>query len=171
MRWKTIIFKYCHCKSKITVLQKKSGSQLRRFSNFSCWTQRMTFILGRSGTVIVPPYWQRFRSMATPPSIWASWETSKTSRHYFYEYVSLPTNASLCSTALMTFSMLWMKASAVLMSSLPQEAYPWERRYDDDTAGTPAVFYWHAVVKRGTAACSYSDRSHVIIMINKCVSY
>lgn len=153
-RWKTVLFKYCHCKSKITVLQEW-GPHLHHFSNFSCWTQRMTFILGRSGTVIVQPYWQRFRSMATPPSIWASWETSKTSCLHFYEYISSTTRGSLCSTALMTFSMLWMKASAVLTSSLPQEAFPWERRYDDDTAGAPQCFtdtrWWRGELQLVTA--------------------
>lgn len=42
----------------------------------SCWTQRTTSILGRYGTVIAPLCWLPSRSTATPPSTWASWETS-----------------------------------------------------------------------------------------------
>ncbi len=42
----------------------------------SCWTQKTTSILGKSGTAIVPPCWPLSRSTATPPSTWASWETS-----------------------------------------------------------------------------------------------
>lgn len=44
----------------------------------SCWTQKMTSILGRSGTATAPPCWPPFRSTATLLSTWASWGTSTT---------------------------------------------------------------------------------------------
>lgn len=111
----------------------------------SCWTQKMTSILGRSGTATAPPCWPPYRSMATPLSTWASLGTSTT---YFTSLFMITLQNYLsaflfkcifshnflafffCPTAPMTFSTRWMKASAVLMSSSPQEEYLWERRYD-----------------------------------------
>lgn len=76
----------------------------------SCWTQKTTSILGRSGTAIAPPYWPLSRSMATPPSIWASWETSKPSCLFYICHTSnarkrhllrSPPGASATTTAVM----------------------------------------------------------------------
>lgn len=63
----------------IEFIKSVSNFEFLHIYRRSCWTQKMTSILGRSGTAIAPPCWPLFRSTATPPSIWASWETSTSS--------------------------------------------------------------------------------------------
>lgn len=159
----------------------------------------MTSILERSGTAIAPPCWPQFRNMATPLSIWASWETSMPSDlasatvPFSYAFVLLisPVYLSkdrpvfsfsvislswvsrgawhlyvyvcLCPAAPMTFSTLWMKASAVLMSSSPQEECLWERRYSGRKSSGRVVLYWHHVVADSQTAELHSSFEFIIL--------
>lgn len=145
----------------------------------SCLTQKTTSILGRSGTAIAPPCWPPSRSTVTLPSTWASWETSMAlhppnSLHpspplfFFSPAANFKPTPDVCSSvsfwpmcvracvlpsAPMTCSTLWMKASAVLTSSSPQEVCPWERRWvtgeDPNAFISCSVFYCHLVSKSG----------------------
>lgn len=67
-----------------------------------------------------------------------------TLQNYLYAFLPQFLSFFFCPTAPMTFSTRWMKASAVLMSSSPQEEYPWERRYDG-TALSAHIQLWYCV--------------------------
>lgn len=134
----------------------------------SCWTQKTTSILGRSGTATAPPCWPPSRSTATPPSTWASWETSTPSCSYYNCYYSVH-QSPIRRPQLVLYLVVSISVCVCvfLQPRWPSQRSEWRhqpcwchhhlRRSVHGREGVmalqifyhDAVFYWHLVVRGG----------------------